>query len=71
MTFARKPANEKLRRQINCSINDDDWEKWAYLCRKEMKSSHELLRIVVREYIERNVGSNNAQYGVLKVLGKR
>jgi len=39
--------------------------------RKEMKTSHELLRQVVREYIDRNAGSGTAQYAVLKTLGIR
>jgi hypothetical protein len=68
MAFTKVPENLKLRRQLNCSISEDDWERWYYLCQRNQTTSHELLRRIVKEYIQNNAGSG---YSVLDVLSNR
>ena len=52
MGFTKTPENLKLKRQINCSISTHDWERWHLICQRNQKTSHEMLRTIVQEYIE-------------------
>lgn len=69
MTFQRVPDNVKLKRQLNCSVNEDTFEKWHLLCLRNHMTSHALLRQVIEKYILDN--GEEQRYGVLKAFKNR
>jgi hypothetical protein len=65
MAFHAKEISQRLRHQVNTSLNDAQHEVWIHLCRKHEKSSHQLLREVIEKFCKEEM---NTKLPVIEAL---